>query len=66
MHYYSLLQAACDQGKVRLHINTLIENTYGRVEYCNDTEWRSVCGEMWGENEARVVCRELGFGGQLI
>ena len=66
-------QADCELGKVRLRINNSTENTWGRVEYCvhadsegTDTEWRSVCDQIWGEKEAILVCRELGFGGQLI
>ena len=33
----------------------------GRVEVCLSEEWRTVCNDFWGHNEALVVCRQLGF-----
>ena len=32
----------------------------GRVEICQSGEWKTICDNNWGENEARVVCRQLG------
>ena len=35
----------------------------GRVEYCYQGSWYSVCASDWDErgNEARVICTSLGF-----
>ena len=33
----------------------------GRVIYCYQGNWGSVCDSDWGEEEARVVCRTLGY-----
>ena len=33
----------------------------GRVEYCRERIWGSVCSEGWDENDARVLCRQLGY-----
>ena len=32
----------------------------GRVEICRSGQWKSVCDNNWSENEARVVCKQLG------
>ncbi len=41
------------------------ESTEGRVEYCRDNLWVSVCRDSWDHKDAQVVCRQLGFG-QLL
>ena len=33
----------------------------GRVEVCQDGQWKTVCNRGWNNVEARVVCRQLGF-----
>ena len=49
-------------GLIRLVDGEKSVNFYsGRVEIQVGGEWGTVCGDTWTENEADVVCRQLGY-----
>ena len=33
----------------------------GRLEVCFFNQWGSICGDSWGQNEAGVICNQLGY-----
>ena len=57
-----MLAATCTDGDVHLVGGTTPLN--GRVEVCYNNQWGGVCspsGIKWGQEEATVVCRQLGY-----
>ena len=49
----------CTDGQIRLvSYSTPSE---GRLEYCQDGVWGTVCNQGWRAADSQVVCRELGY-----
>ena len=61
----SLIAVPCTYGDVRLADGS--DSSEGRVEICINNEWGTVCDDSWDDNDAVVVCRQVGnySNGQL-
>jgi len=53
--------SCCKDGELKLVGSFLLE---GRVEMCVEGNWGTICDDRWGDNDATVVCRQLGFSDQ--
>ncbi len=49
----------CSDGDLRLIGGTIDEE--GRVEICINEVWGTICDDGWTNQDAMVVCRNLGF-----
>ena len=49
----------CTHGEIRLRNG--LTSREGRVEICVDGTWGTVCHSGWSYNDARVVCKQLGY-----
>ena len=59
MKLKQFLCAGCEEDAIRL---LEVQNKFkGLVEVCQGGIWKTVCNQGWGDREARVVCRQLGF-----
>ena len=52
----------CTDGEIRLIGGQ--NSSEGRVEICITNQWGTVCDDLWGSEDAKVVCRQLGYIGQ--
>ena len=49
----------CQNGDIRLVGSS--DPLEGRVEVCANKTWGTICDDYWDNNDASVVCRQLGF-----
>ena len=51
--------AVCNYGDIRLVGGSY--NNEGTVEVCVNNTWGTVCSDKWGDEDASVVCAQLGY-----
>lgn len=56
---FNCVNSVCSTGDVRLRAGS--NHLEGRVEYCVDNLWGTVCSDGWGSQDTAVVCAQLGF-----
>uniref|UniRef100_A0A1X7TY56 SRCR domain-containing protein n=1 Tax=Amphimedon queenslandica TaxID=400682 RepID=A0A1X7TY56_AMPQE len=49
----------CTHGSV--HLQGTGSHLIGEIEVCNRGVWSTVCGEEWDDNDATVICKQLGL-----
>ena len=58
-HFNYLITEPCTNFSIRITGTSV--PYIGRVEICIDQQWTTLCQSDWGINEAKVVCKELGY-----
>ena len=59
MKFFYPVPENCTNGELRLRGGTTPRE--GRVEICINKIWGTICGTLWDNRDAQVVCRQLGF-----
>ena len=50
---------SCPNGQIKLMES--YSETRGHVEICSNQRWKTISGNHWGSDEARVACNALGY-----
>lgn len=63
INFFLFCIGSCTNGDIRL-IGSSYNPLVGRVEVCVNQTWGTICDNTWDNNDAMVVCRQLGYSDQ--
>ena len=63
LFYIHTTLSGLQQGSLRLAATSITYFYAGRLEIYVNEEWGTVCDNGWGNNEAIVACKQMGFEG---
>ena len=55
------ISLVCTEKEIRLYREN--DEKSGIIEVCYEGVWGSVCDDDWGNKDANVACKQLGFFG---
>ena len=44
-----------------MRISSAHNELIGQVEVCANGTWGAVCDDRWDDNDAAVICKQLGY-----
>ena len=54
-----IFSESCSHGRARVRGSS--SEMVGRIEVCIQETWRTICSDQWKEEDASVLCNQLGF-----
>ena len=51
----------CSDGEIRIISYVSQRKIIGRVEICVNGSWGTICDEFFDDNDAKVICKQLGY-----